>query len=116
MKVLLVDDDQLDRQLVIRSLKKSEISAHVTEAKTVEEGLQLYSADQYDVVLLDYSMPKRNGLDMIIEIRNDTQSYNTAIIIISSAENEALAIDCLKAGAQDFLLKSDITATHLAEH
>jgi diguanylate cyclase (GGDEF)-like protein len=46
-------------------------------------------------------------------MRNDIKSHNTAIVMMSSSDDEQLAIDCIKAGAQDFLVKSDITVNRL---
>ena len=113
MNILLVDDDQVDRKLVVRTLQKSNVSTEVTVALTVDEGLELYAQNHYDIVLLDYSMPQRNGIEMIVEIRNENRSSNTAIVMMSTNEDEDLAIACIKAGAQDFLVKSEISEERL---
>ena len=113
MNILLVDDDQLDRALVIRALQKSDLSAQISEAVTVDQGLAMYAANTYDVVLLDYQMPQRNGIDMIVELRGGTKDNSTAIVMMSSSEDEELSLACIRAGAQDFLLKSEISSARL---
>ena len=113
MNILLVDDDQLDRALVIRALQKSDLSAQISEAVTVDQGLAMYAANTYDVVLLDYQMPQRNGIDMIVELRGESKDNSTAIVMMSSSEDEELSLACIRAGAQDFLLKSEISSARL---
>lgn len=113
MKILLVDDDQVDRALVIRALKKSSLDVHVSEAITVDQGLEMYSSNTYDVVLVDYQMPQRNGLEMIVELRRESKDNSTAIVMMSSSEDEQLSLDSIHAGAQDFLLKSEISSARL---
>lgn len=113
MKILLVDDDQLDRALVTRALQKSDLSTHISEAVTVDQGLEMYAAGTYDIVLLDYQMPQRNGIEMILELRNESKDNSVAIVMMSSSEDEALSLACIRAGAQDFLLKSEISSARL---
>lgn len=113
MNILLVDDDQLDRALVIRALQKSDLSAQISEAVTVDQGLAMYAANAYDVVLLDYQMPQRNGIDMVVELRGESKDNSTAIVMMSSSEDEELSLACIRAGAQDFLLKSEISSARL---
>ena len=114
MKILLVDDDQLDRALVIRALKKSNLDTQVSEAMTVDQGLEMYASNDYDVVLLDYQLPKRNGIEMILELRSGSKDNSSAaIVMMSSSEDEQLSLDCIQAGAQDFLLKSEISAARI---
>lgn len=113
MDILLVDDDKVDRAVITRTLKKSNLSFHITEAVTVDQGLKLYSEKSFDVVLLDYNLPLRDGIEMIVEIRNEPKDSSTAIVMMSTSEDEELALECIKAGAQDFLIKSEISETKL---
>jgi diguanylate cyclase (GGDEF)-like protein len=113
INVLVVDDDKIDRERVRRLLSKSTGNYNVIEARTVDEGLKLYDKNNFDVILLDYRMPLRNGVEMILEIRTHLRNYGSAIIMLSSAEDEKLAIECLKAGAQDFITKSEVTVSRI---
>lgn len=113
MKILLVDDDQLDREMVVRALNRSDLNAHISEAVTVDQGLEMYAANSYDMVLLDYQLPQRNGIEMIVELRNETKDNSIAIVMMSSSEDEELSLACIRAGAQDFLLKSEISSVRL---
>jgi len=113
MDILLVDDDTVDRVAIIRTLKKSNLRVNITEATTVDQGLKLYTEKSFDVVLLDYNLPLRNGIEMIDEIRNEPKDSSTAIVMMSTSEDEELALKCIKAGAQDFLIKSEISEKKL---
>jgi diguanylate cyclase (GGDEF)-like protein len=113
VNVLIVDDDKVDRELIKRSLHKSELQVLITEAFSVDEGLTLYKEKNFDIVLLDCRLPQRDGIEMIIEIKNEPKENSTAFVMMSSSEDEQLALDCIKAGAQDFLVKSEITSLRL---
>lgn len=113
LKILIVDDDLVDREMVIRLLRKLSCHCQIFEAKTVDEGLLLFDDNVFDVILLDYRMPQRNGIEMILELKTHVRNYGSAIVMMSSAENEELITECLKSGAQDFIPKADITLERL---
>lgn len=113
ISILVVDDDMVDREMIRRLLSKSNANYTITEAKSVDEGLILYGNKHFDVILLDYRMPRKNGIEMIIEIRTHTRNYGSAIVMLSSAEDNKLAIECIKAGAQDFIPKSEVTTRRI---
>ncbi len=113
MDILLVDDDIVDRAVIARTLKKSNLKVTITETASVDKGLKLYSEKNFDIVLLDYNLPLRDGIEMIVEIRNEQRKSNTAIVMMSSSEDDELALECIKAGAQDFLIKSEISEKKL---
>jgi len=113
MKILLVDDDVVDRAAVVRTLHKGGLQAEITEALTVDEGLMLHSKGEFDLILLDYRLPLRDGIEMILELKNEQKNFSTAIVMMSSSEDESIALECIQAGAQDFLVKSNITVPQL---
>lgn len=115
MKVLLVDDDQVDRMSIKRLLKKSKLDVEITEVETGLDALRaLESTDdpEFDLVLLDYQLPDMSGFDVLKRTSNGIFGA-TAIIFLTGQEDEELAARCLENGAQDFLLKKDITPSHL---
>jgi len=113
MFILLVDDDKCDRIALTNTLQKSNLNVHIKEASSVDKALDLLSIHTFDVILLDYCMPVRNGIDLLLEIKSESTSSNTAIVMMSSIEDEAIAVKSIKAGAQDFLPKSEITEKKL---
>lgn len=114
MYILIVDDDIVDRKLIRKMLTMDGTQFHnITEVESVSEGLYAIEDTHFDVILLDYSMPKEDGLELLLEMRSKPKLGNTAIIIISTSENPSLALKCIEAGAQDFLPKGEITSSSL---
>jgi len=113
MNILIVDDDIVDREHIKRALRKTEQKCHFVEAESVDEGLAAFRSQQFDAILLDYSMPQRDGIELLLEIKNEPNGKSVAIIMLSNSEEEALALECVQAGAQDFLLKIELTASRL---
>jgi diguanylate cyclase (GGDEF)-like protein len=114
MKILIVDDDIVDRRIVKRALNSSSNSFYeIHESSSVAEGLEALRTTHFDVILLDYKMPGADGIEMVIELRAKPDIGNTAIIIISASEDQSLALNCIEAGAQDFLSKNEITQKKL---
>lgn len=114
MKVLIVDDDVVDRKVVKRTLCASSDSHHeVQEATSAAQGMSLLSSSQFDVILLDYRMPEVDGIEMVSDMRAKPDMGNTAIVMISAYDEPSLALDCIEAGAQDFLAKNEITLSKL---
>lgn len=112
MKLLLVDDDQVDRLATKRMLKQSDVDIDVTQAVTGEEAILKMRTNEFDLVLLDYYMPDLNGLEVLRQF-NKGGIGKTAVIFLSGVEDEKLAQQCLELGAQDFLLKNEVSTAHL---
>lgn len=116
MKILIVDDNPIDIELVKRKLHPPEGDQHeISEANSVAEGLKLIIATQFDVVLLDYHMPECNGIELLIELRSRPHLGDTAIIIVSASKDVSVAMSCIEAGAQDFLPKNELTQIKLLQ-
>ncbi len=112
MKLLLVDDDLVDRMATQRLLKKSELDLEITIAVTGYQAISEMQETEFDLVLLDYKLPDLTGLEVLQHVKIGGIG-KTAIIFLSGEENEALAQQCLELGAQDFLLKKEVNPTHL---
>jgi diguanylate cyclase (GGDEF)-like protein len=113
MNILLVDDDAIDREVVKRALRNNKDVSSLHEVSSAEDGLKAVENDRYDVLLLDYRMPKVDGIEMVIELRSRPNLGETAIVMMSASDDEVLALACLQAGAQDFITKGEITAAKL---
>jgi len=113
MDILLVDDDAVDRQTIKQVLEQNHSITRLAEAETVEQGLSLLNEKPYDVILLDYRMPEVDGIEMVMRLRDRPNLGQTAIVMMSRSDDEQVALDCLHAGAQDFLQKREITASRL---
>lgn len=112
LSLLLIDDDELDRHAITRTLRKSPVPCEVAYAETAAAGLEMASSKKFDAILLDYRLPDDNGLQVLRTLRGGTYD-GVAVVMLSRYENESLAEQCLEAGAQDFLLKDEVNSRHL---
>lgn len=113
MRILVVDDDIVDRESVKRSVNDFNFQCEIVEAQSVDNALILCQQQKFDVILLDYRMPEKDGVELVIELSESSDIRKNVIVMMSNSENDSLALDCIEAGAQDFLLKSEITASRL---
>jgi diguanylate cyclase (GGDEF)-like protein len=111
-RILIVDDDDTDRMLIKRALAKSESPTVISEAPDFSTAIQLLKRTQFDCILLDYRLGGEEGIDLIKEIHVDGLS-DAPIIMLSGMDNESTMLSCLKEGAQDFLLKSELSTSSL---
>ena len=99
-RILVADDDPQ-----IRRVMRSTLTAHhyeINDAKTGEEALSLLRKEKFDLVLLDINMPGMSGLDACREIRRFSE---IPIIMLTIRNTEQDKIECLDAGADDFVVK-----------
>lgn len=75
-------------------------------AATLKEGLEKIKQDNIDVVLLNTSLPDSSGLPAVQAIRK--QSRAVPVVVVTDAENKMLALQTLRAGAQDYLIKGTL--------
>ncbi|MFN6527482.1 PAS domain-containing protein [Nostoc sp. ChiSLP03a] len=108
--LLIVDDSPEDRELYRRYLLRDrEYSYTILEATLGQQGLELWQKHQPDVVLLDYRLPDLDGLEFLAQLQPSTQQPCLPVIVVTGQGNEAIAVKAIKAGAQDYLVKEQIT-------
>ncbi len=106
-KILLIDDNEQDRQLYRRFLGKQlgHERVELAEATTGEEAVAQFVAVQPDCVLLDYNLPDTDGLDLLIRLKELAPPNSLCVVMITGGGNEALAVRALNTGALDYLVK-----------
>ena len=113
LRVLVVDDDDVDRMAVRRSLKASGIDAEITEAEDAATALERIRSASYDCALFDFRMPGSDGLELLRQIRAD--GVGTPVIMLTGFGDEQTAVDLMKAGASDYLPKNSLTPERLGQ-
>ncbi|BAY33082.1 multi-sensor hybrid histidine kinase [Nostoc carneum NIES-2107] len=108
IKVLLVEDNPGDVLLLQEFLQ--DVTAAVVELMPVEqldEALSHLARANFDVMLLDLSLPDSQGLETFIKAHN--QAKSTPIIVLTGIADETLALKAMQQGAQDYLVKGQVT-------
>lgn len=113
IRVLLIDDNPIDATVIQKMLSVAPGGPFPVEwVDRLSTGLGRISEQEFDVVLLDLSLPDSEGLDTFIKVRAKTPEM--PIIVLSGLEGETIAVEALKAGAQDYLVKTWINKQLLA--
>ncbi len=102
MKVLIVDDSAVMRKVLRDALMKSDIT-DVGEASDGEEAVRAVMENAYDLVLMDWNMPKLSGIEAVLKIRR--RGISVPIIMISTESEKSRVLEALKAGANNYIVK-----------
>ena len=106
LRALLVEDESADVELLLRFLKKAGFDARADVAQTVEEFTALVRKNAYDVVLADYKLPSWNGMESVAVLRRE--KLDIPVILVSGSLGELTAVECIKQGAADYVLKDHL--------
>lgn len=104
MNFLLVDDHKVVREGLRNILLSAYPHAQITEAASAEELNKILVEQQFDVVISDFSLPGRNGLDVIKQVH--AANSKTPVLILSMHPEQQYALRVLKAGASGYINKS----------
>ncbi len=108
--LLIVDDFLADRELYRRALlKDSHFEYRLLEAESVAEGLSLCRSRSIDAVLLDYSLPDADGLEFLATLSAQMHGNSPPVVMMTGQGSETIAVQAMKLGAQDYLVKRDLT-------
>ena len=107
-RLLLVDDHAVVRQGLGQILREAMPRATLGEAETGEQALELIRREAWDAVLLDISLPDRNGIEILKEIRQIAPDL--PVLILTMHPEEQFALRALKAGAAGYVTKSTAPA------
>jgi diguanylate cyclase (GGDEF)-like protein len=109
LKVLLVEDDQeFSDILKIRLSKEKTPSLEITCLPTLQQALEALAEEPWDLILLDLMLPDSSGLQTFTAVH--TQARHTPIVIMSGLDSDSLAIDAVRKGAEDYLVKGELNS------
>jgi signal transduction histidine kinase len=111
LKILIVDDEEVDRMAVRRFLRTAEVEMQITEATNYQEAKEQMLNNLFDCIFIDYLLPDRDGLTLVREIRQ--QGIKIPLIVLTGHGDEEIAVDLMKAGASDYLNKFRLSSLSL---
>jgi DNA-binding response OmpR family regulator len=109
IKLLLVDDNADDVFLTRRMLEKSaaRFNCHVDHCSNLTDALNYFSSEIPDVILLDLGLPESQGLQTLEQVM--AAAANLPIVVLTGLADEDLGIKAVQKGAQDYLVKGQVT-------
>ena len=126
--ILIVDDSENDRWLFRRYIENAqERNYRILEAENLNKGLEIWRSQKPDVALVDFNLTDGNGLEFLEAIQADicTDSSNNCskgiyelklpVIMLTGHGDEKIAVNAMKLGASDYLVKNDITEFSLCQ-
>ena len=112
IKALLLEDNPGDVRLVQEALAQStSTQVEWITATHLEDALKKINNTKFDIVLLDLSLPDSHGLDTFLSFQNLVPDL--PIVILTGTDDEALALEAMQKGAQDYLVKGQIPGDSL---
>ncbi len=117
MRILLIEDNQADARLIqelLKELSRPErgiAAPEVVWADCLSAGLENLAEQKIDVVLLDLSLPDSHGLETLYQTQD--RAGVTPIVVLTGNDEEMLAIKAVRQGAQDYLIKNEVTGPAL---
>ncbi|MGJ3238469.1 MAG: response regulator [Anaerolineae bacterium] len=101
--VLVVDDNEMNRDMLSRRLKR--MNYQVIVAEDGEQALQLIKVHPFNLILLDIMMPNISGYDVLARIKQDDATKHLPVIMISAVDDLDSVVRCIELGAEDYLFK-----------
>ncbi len=113
LKILVVDDDEVDRLIVCRALKKAGVAVDLAEACDYSTAIASLETGIFDCAFIDYRLPDQNGLALVQNLRQS--GIDIPLVILTGQSDDQIAVDLMKAGASDYLSKDSVSPGTLSQ-
>jgi len=107
LKVLLVEDSEDDAALLIRMLRKGGFEPDSLRVEKAADMADALSRRPWDMILCDFNLPEFSGLEAIALLQE--KRLDIPVIIVSGAIGEEMAVECMRRGAHDYILKDNLS-------
>ncbi|MEM8549684.1 MAG: response regulator [Verrucomicrobiota bacterium] len=113
-RLLIIEDNPKDRSLIAQYLGlDDEYTNAILEAANADEGLNYCRTTHVDCVVLDLQLPGMGGLDFILELSRVFKGVYWPIVVLTGEGDETTAVEAMKRGAQDYLIKATLSPDRL---
>lgn len=107
LRILIVEDSDLDAESIERELRKAGIQFEATRVTTKKQFLKEIGNRTLDLILSDYCLPQFSGLEALHLLK--AHRYEAPFVLVTGSQTEEVAVECMKEGAADYILKSSLT-------
>jgi CheY-like chemotaxis protein len=115
VNILLVDDDDVAAEAVVRSLRKHAMDFPVTLARDGIEALEILRRTHMDlsiekpyIILLDLNMPRMNGFEFLQEVRNDTNLHDSIVFVLTTSDFDSDKSRAYHQNVAGYMIKSAV--------
>lgn len=112
-KILIIEDDPM--QIIMYEVAFKNFGYYVITANTGKKGVDKAKKELPNVILLDLLLGESSGMDVLKNIKSASKTKDLKVVIMTNFMKKDLAKECLEAGADEFLIKSDFTPKELAQ-
>ena len=112
LTVLLVEDDDVDAEAAMRPLRRMDSAFTVVREQRLEDACAYLETARVDLVLLDLGLPDSQGLATLDRMR--ACAGHVPVVVLTGRQDEALGMEAIRHGAQDYLTKHELTPRLLA--
>ena len=107
LRLLLIEDNPIDARVIRECLASgSEVQVELEHVEQLSAGLALLSDGRFDGVLLDLNLPDSSSLETLTRVHD--RNPNVPIVVLTGENADELALQAVKAGAEDYLAKEDL--------
>lgn len=107
LRVLFVEDSEDDMLLQLRELRQAGYEPRFRRVETAAALAEALRSGEWDVILADYTLPRFTGIDALRQVKQ--AGLDAPFLLLSGTVGEEVAVESMKAGAADYLLKSSLT-------
>jgi len=105
-KLLLIDDDMVDREAAIRDLTKHHTNIEITEVSTGKDAIDRIANEKFDCIVLDYQLTDCDGIQFLDMLEHSSREVCTPVVMLTGKGRESIAVKAMKRGVYDYLVKS----------
>jgi two-component system cell cycle sensor histidine kinase/response regulator CckA len=107
LRALLVEDSEDDAELLVRALRRGDYEVEYRRVDSEETLLKGLAAGGWDIVISDYSMPGFSGMAALTIVRE--RGFDMPFVFVSGTMGEDIAVEAMKTGAQDYIVKGNLS-------
>jgi signal transduction histidine kinase len=111
IRVLLIEDNPDDACLLREALDEAKEQIQLVHVGQLEDAAKLFGQESFQIILLDLSLPDSQGIETLVRVQG--QAPSVPIVVLTGLDDDNIALQAVRAGAQDYLVKGEIDARNL---